>query len=568
MTAAVEPGTRSARAGRGPIDPRLWRYSRGARRYLVVTAIASLVSTAAILLTAFAIGDAVAGVLVDGLSASAMGPEFLQIAAAVVLRAAAGWLHGRYAQRAAVRVIADLQTSVTAAAAARPDRVARAERDHTVTVVTTGLAALSDYLTGYLPALVSCVLVTPIVVLAIALVDPASAAIVVITIPLIPLFMVMIGLLTKGRSERTLGALTVLSARLSDLIAGLPTLRALGRERGPEPLIVEVGDRHRRTTMAGLRVAFLSGAVLEILATLSVALVAVTIGMRLVFGEMELWPGVVALVLAPEAYQPLRAVGARFHAATDGVAAANQAFALLDAAPDGPPIAAAVAPTPSDPAGVDLAVEQLTVDSRSGPAPDALTAAFPAGRWTVLNGPNGSGKSTTLMVLLGLTAPDRGRATADGTPITGDPSWWSRVAWLPQRPVLVAGTLADNLGLYGVTPDQPDLPRICAATGFDEVLADLPDGWRTPIGTGGVGLSLGQRQRLALTRTLAAPRGVLLLDEPTAHLDSATEARVLTTLRELADAGRTVVVVAHRQAVLTAADRVVEVRGAAQAVPS
>ncbi|WP_066912638.1 thiol reductant ABC exporter subunit CydD [Millisia brevis] len=561
MTAAVESGARPARAGRGPIDPRLWRYSRGTRRYLVVTAIAALVSTAAILLTAYAIGDAVAGVLVDGLSAATLGPALAQIAAAVVLRAAAGWLHGRYAQRAAGRVIAELQTSVTAAAAGRPDRVARAERDHTVTVVTTGLTALSDYLTGYLPALVSCILVTPIVVVAIALVDPTSAAIVVVTLPLIPLFMVLIGLLTKGRSDRTLTALTALSARLSDLIAGLPTLRALGREEGPAPLIVEVGDRHRRTTMAGLRVAFLSGAVLEILATLSVALVAVTIGMRLVYGEMDLWPGVVALVLAPEAYQPLRAVGARFHAAQDGVAAADQAFGLLAEAPGNRAVAAHPVAA-SDPRGVDLAVDRLTVASRSGPAPDSLTATFAAGRWTVLTGPNGSGKSTTLMVLLGLTAPDEGLALADGSPIVGDPAWWSRVAWLPQRPVLVAGTLADNLGLYGVTPDDPDLPAICAATGFDEVLAGLPDRWQTTIGTGGVGLSLGQRQRLALTRTLAAPRGVLLLDEPTAHLDGETEARVLTTLRELADAGRTVIVVAHRQAVLAAADRVIEVRGA------
>lgn len=528
----------------------------------MVTAIAALVSTGAILLTAFAIGDAVAGVLVDGLSASALAGALGQIAVAVVLRAVAGWLHGRYAQRAAGRVVAELQTSVTAAAAGRPDRVARAERDHTVTVVTTGLAALSDYLTGYLPALVSCLLVTPIIVVAIALVDPTSAAIVVITLPLIPLFMVLIGLLTKGRSERTLAALTALSARLSDLIAGLPTLRALGRELGPTPLITEVGDRHRRTTMAGLRVAFLSGAVLEILATLSVALVAVTIGMRLVFGEMLLWPGVVALVLAPEAYQPLRAVGARFHAARDGVAAADQAFALLAEAPESAPTGPARFAGPQDTRGVDLAVEALTVLSRSGPAPDSLDASFPAGQWTVLTGPNGSGKSTTLMVLLGLTAPDRGRALAAGSPVTGDPAWWSRVAWLPQRPVLVAGTLADNLGLYGVTAEDPGLPSICAATGFDEVLAGLPDGWQTAIGTGGVGLSLGQRQRLALTRTLAAPRGVLLLDEPTAHLDPATEARVLVTLRELANAGRTVMVVAHRQAVLAAADRVVEVRGA------
>ena len=178
---------------------------------------------------------------------------------------------------------------------------------------------------------------------------------------------------------------------------------------------------------------------------------------------------------------------------------------------------------------------------------------------TVLTGANGSGKSTALLAVLGLAEPAEGRVEAGGRPVTADDAWWEQVAWLPQRPVLLPGTLADNLRLTGVGPTTDGLEDICAATGFDEVLDALPSGWDTVVGAEGSGLSLGQRQRLALVRTLAADRSVLLLDEPTAHLDDATEATVLATVRELARRGRTVVIVAHRPSILAIADSVIPV---------
>lgn len=342
--------------------------------------------------------------------------------------------------------------------------------------------------------------------------------------------------------------------------------------------------------MRALRMAFLSSGVLEVLATLSVALIAVSIGLRLVYGNMELYDGLVALILAPEVYLPLRLVGERFHAAQDGMAAADKAFAVLEpergedrevgaAGPGGSAVRAgrradvSNGSTAGSSEGLGrIEIRGLGVRAREGWAPSGLDAEMRPGAVTVLAGPNGSGKSTALLALLGLVAPDRGCVLVDGTDVRELDSreWWSRVAWLPQRPVLVPGTLRENLELFGAHDGDhaahgavrvlDDLDAACAATGFDAVLDELPDRWDTVVGVGGVGLSLGQRQRLALTRVLATDRSVLLLDEPTAHLDIASEAAVLAALRARARAGATVIVVGHRPTVLAAADHVVEVR--------
>jgi len=547
-----------ARGRRRPIDPRLWRYSASVRGYLVLSVVAALIDVAAIVVSALMIGRILAGVITT--DARALGDwrtDLIVLATAIAVRVVTSWVRSRYAHRSASRVVAELEHEVLAAAAATPPRDLDPRRDEIATVLTRGLGGLTEYLTGYVPALLLAVVSTPIVLVAIATQDLTSAIVVAVTLPLIPVFMILIGLLTKGRADRTLRTMTTLSAQLLDLLAGLPTLRALGREKGPAGRVRELGDDHRRATMSALRVAFLSGSVLEFLATLSVALVAVGIGLRLVVGGMPLEAGIVALILAPEAYLPLRTVGAKFHAAEDGMAAAERAFAILDTA--SPAAVAPVAGRALDARGRDLVLDGVSVAGRDGYAPHALDAVCRPGTITVLTGANGAGKSTTLLAILGLAEPSSGRVLIGADEVCGTDVWWSQVAWLPQRPVLLPGTLADNLALTGVDATSPDLVNVCAATGFDEVLDELPDGWDTRVGAGGTGLSLGQRQRLALTRTLASPRPVLLLDEPTAHLDTATEATVLAALRERADRGATVVVVAHRPTLLAAADTVVEV---------
>ncbi|MFI9535316.1 thiol reductant ABC exporter subunit CydD [Nocardia fusca] len=611
---------------RPPVDPRLWRYARSARRYLALSVALSLVTTVGIACAAVLLGRVLAGVITDPdrRSLGTWTAELALLALALGGRVLAAWWQARIAHRAGARVVTELEQAVLAAGAGLPPRELETRRTELAVVVGSGLNGLRAYLTGYVPALLLAVLVPPVILTVIAVHDLTSAVIVMITLPLIPLFMVLIGLLTEGRARETLAATTRLSDQLLDLFAGMPTLRALGRETGEATDIPgrtmsgrvrELGETLHRRTMAALRIAFLSSMVLELLATLSVALVAVAIGMRLVHGDMSLYAGIVALVLAPEVYLPLRTVGERFHAAQDGMAAADRAFAVLDpatgdaaatiSAPDAqgtqahprtranaasdtavtPASGAVATPVSGSAVSVDrtrrhrngswgegvIELCDLTVDSRDGAAPDGLRAVFRPGAVTALTGSNGSGKSTALQAILGLIEPTRGAVLADGIDIREIPAeqWWARLAWLPQRPVLVPGTLRENLELLGATVAGParrgparvlsELDAACAVTGFDAVLEALPAGWDTVVGSGGIGLSLGQRQRLALTRVLAADRPILLLDEPTAHLDADSEVAVAAALTTLARTGATVVVVAHRPALLSAADEIVAV---------
>ncbi len=553
--------TASART-RGPVDPRLWKYSRSARGYLIVTVALSTVVTLCIILSALTIGTVLAGVITEptARSLSAWTTELAVLAGAVAVRVLATGAQSRYAHRSASRVVAELEVEVLTAATRFEPRELDREREELVVVVTRAIGGLRAYLTGYLPALVSAAIVTPLVLIVIVTQDVTSAVVIAVTLQLIPIFMILIGLLTKGRAAATLSTMTRLSAQLLDLLAGLPTLRALRREHGPAARIRALGDAHRRTTMRALKIAFLSSMVLELLATLCVALVAVGIGLRLVFGEMTLEAGIIALILAPEVYFPLRAVGTQFHAAEDGVEAAERAFRVLDRRTTQPTGRRTV-----DAATANIELAGLTVASRDGDAPAQLSALCRPGTITVLTGPNGSGKSTALHAVLGLTTPTSGAVLVGGVPVVDLDldRWWAQVAWLPQRPILLPGTLHENVTLHGV-PDAAALDAACRASGFDAVLREHPNGWNTRVGQGGVGLSLGELQRLALTRTFVSAAPVMVLDEPTAHLDAASERTVLQALRDAADRGVTVVMVGHRRSVLHAADRVVEVRSSSE----
>lgn len=506
--------------------------------------------------SAIVLARIVSGVVIDPSTRSVAhwSPLLAVLVVLWTVRTAVHWAQARLGQRGAGAVIAELSGQVLAAVTARsPGRLA-AERDAAAVVVTRGLDGLRPYFTAYLPALALAAILTPASVAAIAVFDRRATLLVAITLPLIPGFMVLIGLATAERSAAALAAMTTLQARLLDLIAGIPTLRALGRAAGPEHRIAELSAAHRRSAMATLRIAFLSALVLELLATLGVAVVAVSIGLRLVFGEMSLTAGLTVLLLVPDVYWPLRRIGVEFHAAQDGRAAAAKAFALI-----GEP-----APEPArgrhrvTARGAVIHLDRLSVAGRDGDAPHQLSAQIEPGRVTVLTGVNGAGKSTTLAAIAGLTAPDSGRITVAGVDVADlEPAaWWRQLSWLPQRPVLVPGSIAANLALFG---DLADADAACAAAGFDAVIADLPDGLHTVVGRGGVGLSLGQRQRLGLARALGSTAPVLLLDEPTAHLDAATEQRALAALAQRARAGATVVLVGHRAPVLAIGDRMIRV---------
>lgn len=525
------------------------------RRYLVATVACGVVIAGCAIGVAVVLGHLAAGVITDPATRS-LGHWRGQLAILLVLwviRALTQWLQGRLGQRGASAVIADLSGQVLTGVTALPPSLAAARRDDAATVVTSGLDGLRPYFTAYLPALFLAVILTPATVVVIAANDLQSAAIVVIALPLIPVFMVLIGLATADRSSAALAAMTTLQARLMDLIAGIPTLRALGRADGPADRIAALSAAHRRSAVATLRIAFLSALVLELIATLGVALVAVSIGLRLVYGEMTLAAGLTVLLLAPDVFWPLRRVGVEFHAVQDGKAASDRAFHLIEHHP----LPGGGSRTVDAGAAV-IRLESVSVIGRDGVAPAGLSGEIRPGRVTVLAGPNGAGKSTALQVIAGLVVPTGGRATVDGVDVADldQSGWWAQLSWLAQRPVIVPGTVAENLALFG---PLTDVEHACRAAGFDAVVAGLPHGLETVLGRGGVGLSLGQRQRLGLARALGSRAPVLLLDEPTSHLDAATEATVLEAIAARAAAGATVVMVAHRDSAIGIADRLIDV---------
>ncbi|MDR2372965.1 MAG: thiol reductant ABC exporter subunit CydD [Bifidobacteriaceae bacterium] len=555
-----------------PLDPRLIRHARAARSYMVLTAMLGVVMSVAVVCQAILVARGVGG-LASGVG---FGPEewtrlLGAVGLIVVIRVAVAWTQERFAHRAAAETIAELRGSVLKHVVALGPRFeAEGGAAKAAQLVTRGLDALDAYFTRYLPQLLMVVTVTPILLVVAGFVDWISAIIMFVTVPLIPVFMVLIGRLTEAYSARRLATMTNLGAQVMDLITGLPTLKALGREKGPAARVRKLSVAHQKATFATVRVAFLSGAALELIATLSVALVAVAVGLRLQAGRMDLIDGLAIIMIAPEIYLPLRNVGAHFHASANGVAASNRAFDLL--AVPAPPAGRLPAP---DLAAATIIFEQVCVDApgRGYQAPADLSFTLPPGALTALTGPNGAGKSTAVAVLLGLTRPTSGRVMVqpgDGSAALDlsqidPPSWWAQIAWAPQRPALAPGTVLQNLlEVYDSDPAATAaVERAARAAGFDSVVRSLPSGWQTRIGHGGLGLSVGQRQRLALARVFLQDKPLVILDEPTAHLDAATEEQVLASIRSLGRQGRTVLLVAHRQTLRAQAQSSVAVRSTA-----
>ncbi|BDO42756.1 thiol reductant ABC exporter subunit CydD [Cellulomonas sp. NTE-D12] len=541
-----------------PLDPRLLRYARSARGYVALTVGLGLVMGALVVAQALLLAHALGGAVEHGATLASLSGTVVGLVGVVVGRGLVTAVQERFAHRAATRAVAELRSGVVGRAAdLGPRWLASGQGPAVVTLATRGLDGLEPYFVRYLPQLVLAATLTPGTLLVVLGLDWVSAAILVGTLPLIPLFMVLIGQLTQGRSARGLEAMQRLGAQVLDLLAGLPTLRAFGRQRGPAARVRALGDAHRRSTMATLQIAFLSGMVLELLTTLSVALVAVAIGLRLVSGRLDLVTGLAVLMLAPEVFWPLRQVGAQFHAAADGVAAAEAAFGVLDT-----PVPARDTQACPDLSRSALRLSGVGVRSAGGLTPAGLDLELVPGTVAALVGPSGVGKTSTVEVLLGLLAPDHGTArvqTSDGgwldlSDVDGR-SYWDQVSWLPQRPVLEPGTVRQLVG----GRDDDARAHAAALTGLDAVVAGLPHGWDQPLGTGGAGLSVGQRQRVALTAALLADAPLVVLDEPTAHLDAAGEQVVLATVAALRAAGRTVLLVAHRPSLVAGADHVVTV---------
>ncbi|MFH9069214.1 thiol reductant ABC exporter subunit CydD [Streptomyces alboflavus] len=541
-----------------PIDPRLLRYARSTRFFLAAVVVLGLAGAGLVVAQAMLIAEIVVGGFQHGYGVGAVRTPLALLVAVAVGRAAVSWLTELAAHRASAAVKSELRGRLLERAGELgPGWLSGQRTGSLITLATRGVDALDDYFSRYLPQLGLAVVVPAAVLLRVVTEDWVSAAIIVGTLPLIPIFMMLIGWATQARMDRQWQLLSRLSGHFLDVVAGLPTLKVFGRAKAQAESIRKITGEYRRATMRTLRIAFLSSFALELLATISVALVAVTIGMRLVHGNMELYDGLVILILAPEAYLPLRQVGARYHAAVEGVAAAEEIFAVLEA----PVPAGGTGVVPAGGA-VGVAVDGVTV-RYSGRAADAVRGvsfAVEPGETVALVGPSGSGKSTLLNVLLGFVRPTAGRALVGGADLA-DVSldgWRERVAWVPQRPHLFAGTIAENVRLARPGAADADVVEALRAAGAGEFVAGLPRGVETVLGEDGAGLSAGQRQRIALARAFLADRPVVLLDEPTAALDGETEAGIVEAVRRLA-VGRTVVMVVHRPALLGVADRVVRV---------
>lgn len=566
-----------------PVDPRLLRYAHATRGFLVAVVVLGLAGAGLVIGQAMLIAEIVVGAFQHDLDLGALTTPLALLAAISVGRGLIAWLTELAAHRAGAAVKSELRMRLIERAAqlgpgavlGRADGGAQAPGSYgpeaagagtpggagtlemrtgeLTALATRGIDALDDYFARYLPQL-GLAVVVPLAVLArIVTGDWISALTIVLTLPLIPLFMILIGWATQARMDRQWRLLARLSGHFLDVVEGLPTLKVFGRAKAQAASIRAITGAYRRATLRTLRIAFLSSFALELLATISVALVAVGIGMRLVHGELDLYTGLMVLVLAPEAYLPLRQVGAQYHAAAEGLSAAEEIFAVLET----PPRTPGTAPAPE---GTALAVEDLVV-RHPGRTADSLPATsfeVRPGETVALVGSSGAGKSTLLSVLLGFTEPHGGRALVDGRDIASlsPESWRQRIAWVPQHPHLFAGTIAENVRLARPDADDAAVRTALGDAGALDFIDALPDGMATRLGESGAGLSAGQRQRLALARAFLADRPILLLDEPTANLDGATEEAVVAAVRRLA-VGRTVLLVVHRPALLAVADRVV-----------
>ena len=540
-----------------PLDPRLLKYARVTRVFLVASVLIGTAVAGLAVVQAFALAGIITEVFQAGADLADVSTQVGVLVAVVLARVVLSYLSEVAANASAAQAKSQLRSALLEhVMRLGPVWLAGRGEGELATLATRGVDALDAYFARYLPMLVLAVTVPIVGGVAILTQDVLAAVIVALTLPLIPLFMVLVGLYTQSRVDRQWRTLGVLSGHFLDVVAGLPTLAVFGRAKAQAASIRRIGDAYRVATLRVLRVAFLSSLVLELLATLSVALIAVSIGLRLVGGDFTLYAGLVVLILAPEVYLPLRLVGANFHAAAAGLGAAEQVFDVLETAPPATGIRTDV----PDPASSRITVDHLSVSypERTEHALHDLSLTIEPGRITALVGPSGCGKSTLLAVMLGFVAPTAGAVRIGEVDVAEfDPDTWrSRVAYVPQRPRLLALSLRENVALGAPEATDEQITAALHAAGATDVLTELPDGLDTHLGDGGRGLSVGQQRRVAVARALLRDAPLVLMDEPTAALDVATEADVLRGLRTHA-AGRTIVVVAHRESLAELADDIV-----------
>ncbi len=560
-----------------PLDPRLLRYARSTRGFVALAVVLGVVTALLVIAQARLLSDVIVEVSADGAGWSEVVDLVLLLAGVFACRAAVTWLAEVAAVRAAARAKQELrQAAMEHVLALGPLGPGATSPGETAALVTRGIDALDGYFARYLPQLMLAVIVPVAILLTILGQDVLSTVIIAVTIPLIPIFMILIGLYTRSQVDRQWQTLSVLSGHFLDLVSGLPALKAFGRAKSQAEAIRAIGDRYRGTTMGVLRVSFLSALVLELLATLSVALVAVSVGLRLAEGQIAYGVALFVLILAPEAYLPLRLVGQHFHAAAEGLGAAERVFEILQT----PVPTGGDERVPDGPVRVDVVDLVVRYPGRGRPALGGVTFTAEPGTITAVVGGSGGGKSTLLAAILGFVPADGGHVTVSAADRTVDLAhadllaWRSRVAWLPQRAHAVDVGLSERPTIReAVTLRRPDAAvddvwAALADAGLADEVRALEHGLDTPLAADGSGLSVGQLQRLSLARAVLGHADVVLLDEPTAALDPRTEDVVVQTIAHLAARGAAVVVVAHRPALVAVAHRLVRLEAPDETDPA
>jgi thiol reductant ABC exporter CydD subunit len=543
------------------LDPRLVRRARPVRVLLGVDTALGLATAVLVLVQATLLARVVARAF-HGASLGAVSTDLALLAVAFAARGVLTWGFAVAGARAAAEVLSGLRLELAGRRLrSSPAALDGVEAAEIAAAGVQGVDGLEAYFGRYLPQVVlACVV--PLAVLAwVGAIDLTSALVMLVTLPLVPIFMWLIGRYTEERTRERWLALRLLSTHFLDVVRGLPTLRLLNRGRVQGERIAEVSERYRRATMGTLRVAFLSGSVLELAATLGVALVAVTIGVRLADGGLGLQAGLTVLVLAPELYQPLRQLGAEFHASADGLAVADRILALVEAPAE---VGAAGTLAPPSPAAGPVRLEGVSFayPSRAGLVLDGLDLALAPGETVALVGESGAGKSTVASLLLRLAEPGAGRVTVAGVDLArcDTDAWRRHVAWVPQLPTIFRGTVAENIRLGRAEAGDDEVRAVAGLAGADGFVRALPDGYETVVGDGGRPLSAGERRRIALARAFLRDAPLVVLDEPTADLDPASAELVGRAVERLRR-GRTVLLVAHRPELASRADRVVSIAG-------
>ena len=543
------------------LDRRLLRRARSARLLLGFDTAVGLATAGLVLLQATLLARVVARAF-GGASPGAVWVGILLLALAFTGRGVLAWCFEVAGRRAASTVLSELRLALVGRRLrSQPTAPDGAEAGEIAAAAVQGVDALEAYFARYLPQVVLACLVPPTVLVWVAVVDLDSALVMLVTLPLVPVFMWLIGRYTEQRTRERWQAMRLLSTHFLDVVRGLPTLRAFNRARAQAGSIADVSERYRRTTMGTLRVSFLSGSVLELAATLGVALVAVTVGVRLVDGGIGLQAGLTVLVLAPELYLPLRQLGAHYHASSDGVAVAGRILNLLEMPPAVGAGGELRAPSPAL-APVRFERVSFAYPARPGLVLDGLELELSPGESVALVGESGSGKSTVATLLLRLLEPDRGRITVGDVDLAAceTAAWRRRIAWVPQRPTLVRGTIADNVRLGDPSASGERVREAAALAGADAFVRALPHGYETLVGDGGRPVSAGECRRIALARAFLRDAPLVVLDEPTADLDPASAGLVAEAIERLRT-GRTVLVIAHRPELAWRADRVVALDG-------